>query len=105
MLWLLKALESELLEFYLNSQKRMKLLNQLIVVAAYSYAQEGSGSNSQDEEGRVDKAYHFFIFKHNFYISFIIFMVSFGFSKKYPKFIAFQLKTLIILTVCKSSQF
>lgn len=35
----------------------MKLLNQLIVAAAYSYAQEGSGNNSQDEEGRVDWAY------------------------------------------------
>ncbi len=32
----------------------MKLLNQLIVAAAYSYAQEGSGQN-QDEEERVQK--------------------------------------------------
>ena len=32
----------------------MKLLNQLIVAAAYSYAQEGSGNN-QDEEERVER--------------------------------------------------
>ena len=32
----------------------MKLLKQLIVAAAYSYAQEGSGNN-QDEEERVER--------------------------------------------------
>jgi hypothetical protein len=51
----------------------MKLLNQLIVVAAYSYAQEGSGSNSQDEEGRVDKAYHF-LFLNIIFISVLLYL-------------------------------